>query len=426
MSSEAKDMAFRVLNEQVNGTENPPQRLFAFEPNYSRFARYFNTLCQMNAIMMGLGNEYMPGEQQDKDHSFRYYDWTSYTLANKFAGRMTNNPAWADLNSNVIDRKALTNEVKDKFGKMMDSFGSNGAETSSVMNNITAQYYTDFIINPNVSYSDSLSNSVGPSMISNLFGSASDMTKEIGFLLNSSQTYQDSAQAAGEAAGKAISAVGSGIGGGLGEVIKKIGSGATTVVKGANMVFPEIWKSSAYGQSYSIEILLTTPYGTPRNIFLDILVPMWFWICMTAPRQADANSYMSPFLIRCHVPGMFSVDTGIVSALQIQKGGDNSAWSIDGFPLEVKLTIQIQDLYKNLMISSINGVSRTDAWNFLWNTCLIDYVSVQSGLDMRTSEWRKKSDVAISLVSDAIDATYSYPLQSMREKVSNFINAIRV
>jgi hypothetical protein len=45
---------------------------------------------------------------------------------------------------------------------------------------------------------------------------------------------------------------------------------------------------------------------------------------------------------------------------------------------------------------------------------------------MRSSEWRKKADVAISLISDAIDASYSYPLQSIREKVSNFINTIRV
>jgi hypothetical protein len=428
MSTTVADMPYRVLADEVENKDNPPQRLFAFEPNYTRFARYFNTLCQMNAIFMGLGNEYMPGEPRDKDHSFRYYDWTSYTLANKFAGRATNNPYWADLNGQIMDSTTLTNQVKDKLGNMLGSFkhGDNDGGKSAAMNHITAQYYTDFIIDPNVGYSDNLQNSVGPSMISQLFGSASDMSKEVGFLMNSSDTYRKTSEAAGEMASKAMQSVGSGIGGSIGEIIKKIGSGVSTVVSGANMVFPDIWKMSSYTQNYSIEIHLSTPYGTPRNIFLDILVPMWFWITLAAPRQATANSYMSPFLVRCHVPGMFSIDMGLVTSLTIQKAGDNSAWSIDGFPLDMKLTIQIQDLYKNLMISSINGVTPTDAWNFLWNTCLIDYVSVQSGLDMRTNEWRKKADVAASLVSDAIDSTYQYPLQTIRERLGSIINSLRL
>jgi hypothetical protein len=45
---------------------------------------------------------------------------------------------------------------------------------------------------------------------------------------------------------------------------------------------------------------------------------------------------------------------------------------------------------------------------------------------MRTNEWRKKADVAASLVSDAIDSTYQYPLQTIRERLGSIINSLRL
>ena len=211
----------------------------------------------------------------------------------------------------------------------------------------------------------------------------------------------------------------------LGDVIKSISSSASTIVSGANLIFPEIWKASSYQRNFNIEIKLSTPYGTPRNIFLDILVPMWFWVCLAAPRQADVNSYMSPFLVRCHVPGIFSVNNGLVTALSIRKGGDDSAWSVDGFPLEVILSIQIMDLYHELSISSLNGIATQDAYNFMWNDTLIDYISVQSGLNMKVHDMGLKAAVAANLLSEIPQNLIHRWPDMAKERIDMFLSGMR-
>jgi hypothetical protein len=263
-------------------------------------------------------------------------------------------------------------------------------------------------------------------MIANLFSGAQDMTKEIQFILDAAPGMADGTNDLANKAGQGIKDLGNTATGVLGDVIKSISSSASTIVRGANLIFPEIWKSSNYQRNFNIEIKLSTPYGTPRNIFLDILVPMWFWICLTAPRQASANSYMSPFLVRCHVPGIFSVDNGLVSSLSIRKGGDDSAWSVDGFPLEVTLSLQITDLYHELSISSLNGAKYDDMWNFMWNDSLINYISVQSGLNMKSNEMALKAAVAANLVSDMPRNLVGRWTDTARETLGMLFNNLKI
>ena len=71
---------------------------------------------------------------------------------------------------------------------------------------------------------------------------------------------------------------------------------------------------------------------------------MWHWIALVAPRQSTINSYTAPFIVRAYIPGMFSSEMSIVENLTITKGGDGSAWSVDGYPLEIKLSISFKRL----------------------------------------------------------------------------------
>ena len=109
---------------------------------------------------------------------------------------------------------------------------------------------------------------------------------------------------------------------------------------------------------------------------------MWHWIALVAPRQSTINSYTAPFIVRAYIPGMFSSEMSIVENLTITKGGDGSAWSVDGYPLEIKLSISLKDLYNTFAMSMISDLK--SAYDMLWNNALIDYVSVQSGLDMNS------------------------------------------
>ena len=146
---------------------------------------------------------------------------------------------------------------------------------------------------------------------------------------------------------------------------------------------------------------------------------MWHWIALVAPRQSTINSYTAPFIVRAYIPGMFSSEMSIVENLTITKGGDGSAWSVDGYPLEIKLSISLKDLYNTFAMSMISDLK--SAYDMLWNNALIDYVSVQSGLDMKLSEFAKKIEVAKALGNTAVSAIWNYPLEKAKERLAQSI-----
>lgn len=402
--------------------DNMDTRFFSFATDYSDFIRYFNTLCQMCAIMMGLGGDTMP-PGSNEFYQFRFFNWAGYALANILAGRNSKNGTLNGANEGAVGQlKTTASDARDAAVGALNAFMSGDKQKLIDIAKAfdASSMYTDFYINPAISYSENFNNSVSASAIAGMFESASDMAKDIGFLLNTGAVNQDLVDKSNESAARALDSVVKknleGNNGILGRLIK----GTTTVLSGANLIFPDIWKNSTYSKSYSIEIPLSTPYGSRRNIFLDILVPMLFWVTLAAPRQYSVNSYGSPFLVRCHVPGIFSVDCGIVESLTITKGGDGSAWSVDGFPLQMNLSVSIRDLYSEIPISAINGASFTDAYNFLWNTALIDYISVQSGMNMKTSELMKKLDVAEALARNVgRQATYSARIRAQETWVNS-------
>lgn len=381
--------------------EDMDTRFFSFATDYSDFIHYFNTLCRSCAVMMGLGSDMMPpgsGQYQQ----FRYYNWAGYTLSNILAGRLAHgSDGWE--NAQAAQQADLASQSAGNIvGDAIDAFKSGDKDKLlDIAHKFDASsMYTDFYINPAISYSESFGNSISASAIAGMFESASDMAKDIGFFLNTGAVSQDLVNKSNQSAAQALDQVMKKNLEGNNGIFARLIKGTTTVLSGANLIFPEIWKNSQYSKSYSIEIPLATPYGTRRNIFLDILVPMLFWVTMAAPRQYSVNSYGSPFLIRCHVPGIFSIDCGIVESLTITKGGDGSAWSVEGFPLQMNLSISIRELYNEIPISALHPKNfATDAYNFLWNTGLIDYLAVQSCMNMKTSELMKKLDIATSLAS---------------------------
>ena len=206
-------------------------------------------------------------------------------------------------------------------------------------------------------------------------------------------------------------------------LVNRIVKGATTVISGANIVFPKIWTDSNFSRSFNIEVSLKTPYGNPESIFTDIMVPLAHWLALAAPRQRSINTYGSPFLVKFFIPGFCAVDMGMVSSLTISKGGDGSAWSADGLPLEMNLSITIEDLCPHLSISRINGVSFRDAYNMLWNGALLDYVAVLSGLDLRQTDHAKRSELAEALAKNSAgDMVNNKIKETLIEDVSNMLS----
>ena len=257
-------------------------------------------------------------------------------------------------------------------------------------------------------------------MVSSMVSGMGDMAKELQFLMGAGAVTQDGnmlntiSKASAEMGDSASKLLGSNSG-----LIKRITGSASAILSGSNIFFPELWAASDFSRSYNVEIDLKTPYGNKKNIFLDLFVPMWHWIALVAPRQSTINSYTAPFIVRAYIPGMFSSEMSIVENLTITKGGDGSAWSVDGYPLEIKLSISLKDLYNTFAMSMISDLK--SAYDMLWNNALIDYVSVQSGLDMKLSEFAKKIEVAKALGNTAVSAIWNYPLEKAKERLAQSI-----
>jgi hypothetical protein len=439
ISADQKTGMVQQLFDKVQQIQQVPQRMigmakdskdqelryFSFKEDFTTFVRYFNTLCQMNAVMMGIGNEYVPGAPQIDDFKFAYFDWSKYTLSIAMAGRLSANglnTKGAETGGSTSIRNELggmAQSVKDGISRIMGS-DKNAAEAAVDMYDSAVEpYYTDFVISPNINYSETFGNSVKDSAMAGMFSQMSEMTKELQFILNTSQIVSEETVNRSKQAAMDTLTKGAGMLGGS-TFVNRFLKGASSVLSGTNIVFPQIWNSSSYARNYTIEIPLYTPYGNLTNIFMDILVPIWFWIAISAPHQASVNSYSAPFMLKCHVPGIFSIDMGMVESLNITKGVNNE-WSVDGYPLAVNLQISIVDLYHSFFISRINGVSLTDAYNMMMNSSLIDYVSVQSGIDMKRAEWDKKLDVAAALAANAGHDLFHHPAAAIKESQATAI-----
>lgn len=415
-------------------SEQVDTKFFSFEADYTAYIRYVNTLCWIFSIYLGIGSAEVPGENsesmigdviQSMDSTYntsryRNYHYAKYTLANYFAGRDTKGGKTQSTDGFDVSKIYKTSPEDDSV-----PYDERAADPIRVMEELgnLDRYYTEFYINPNISYSETFQNSTKPSMLAGMVQGASEFSKEIAFLFSAgaAQNLGDSQKALG----KGLETLGAGLTGGSG-VIQRLLSGVSTIISGANLIFPEIWMDSSFSRSFNIEITLKTPYGNPESIFTDILVPMAHWICLAAPRQASMNTYGAPFLIKFHIPGFCSVDMGIVESLTITKGGDGSAWSVDGLPLEVQLSINIKDLYSALSISRINGVSFVDAYNTLWNTSYLDYIAVQSGLDMRQTFHKHIIELAQSLAENQAQDLFSGERvkEEIMQKVGNIFSGV--
>ena len=381
-------------------------RYFTFNPNFTDYIRYVNTLCNALAVMYDIGDMKIDGMKD----TLNKCNWAEYTMSMYYANRKSRISASTGLKEKAEGAlgkasDALTAGVTKGWEAFLDAVGSVVSDMG------LAPYYTDFYVDPRVSYSETFTNVTRESMMASMVKGASDMAKEISFLLDSGavsavgNSQENLLKELGKAAGE-LGNNGKGF-------FDRFFRGASTVLTGANIVFPEIWTDSKYTKNYSVEIHLKTPYGRKKSVFTDVIVPLMHLVALVAPRQNTVNTYASPFLVRCHIPGIFNVDLGIIESMTINKGGDGTCWNVEGLPTQVDVTLNIKDLYSSLSISRIN--SPTDAYNMLWNNELISYLGIQSGIDMKHSNFAKMCKIAYSLGLQAFEDIWERPYDKFTE-----------
>lgn len=116
---------------------------------------------------------------------------------------------------------------------------------------------------------------------------------------------------------------------------------------------------SDYDRSYSVDIKLRTPDADELSIYLNLIVPLIHLMALTAPRDFDAatssNGYVAPFLIRAYSRALFNIDLGIITSLNITKGGEANWAAASNLPTSIDVSLTVKDLYKSMYITKVES-----------------------------------------------------------------------
>ena len=288
-----------------------------------------------------------------------------------------------------------------------------------------AQTSFPFYLDSETQISESFSNDTTESMLAQKANSMTDTAREIQFLMGThgvtnSNLYNSVHSAVGstlEGMGNLVDSlpVGKNI---LGALTNEL----TTVVAGGKMVFAEIWSSSGYSRSYSINIKLRSPDPDPLSIFLNVDLPILVLVSMAAGRQfgTSANSYGSPYLVRCTYKSVFACDGGIISSLDITRGGEGK-WNSAGMATSADITITIKDLYSTMFIS------KTPA-GMVNNIAELDWLALMAGLDMNQTDYTRRLNLGLYLAGSQIagtpDRLWNRFAQGMNQTTARFLSKL--
>ena len=111
---------------------------------------------------------------------------------------------------------------------------------------------------------------------------------------------------------------------------------------------------------------------------------------------------------------------GIVSSIQIDKNPSGDAWTVDGFPNECKVTLNITDLYSDLTISPSGDVIM-----FLSNSSLIEYIATNCGVNLTTPQLKNRMTRVATVIKQNFGTIIEDTVNiAVRGQLENLIAAI--
>lgn len=381
----------KALDELISNSEE--SRYYDFASDYSQYIRYVNLLCRICAVYLGIENLIGP----DGKTNYLHYDWANYQTFNTYSAPVKDNQGALSVIEDIA-------EAIDKA-------------VNTLKTDILAGYrqYVHFYVDPSTSVNESMSNTTQKSQLEGAFDTTEGIIKETSMLLQSVSGMGEYAKDMLTNAGEGILSLANAAT--LGFFKNMLGLAQKEVLHGANLIYPEIWMDSEYSKSYTVKLNLVSPYGNKEAIYLNIFVPLLHALCMSLPRQSSANSFSSPFLIRAYCKGWFACDMGMVESITIDKGPEQS-WTVDGLPTKVEITMNIKDLYSQIMISPSNKPSL-----FFSNQGMIDYLGSMCGVDLTVPNIVLKARTVRALltgVNDIPNNIYRDLTQNLHQTIRNF------
>lgn len=381
--------------------------LLLLTPGKVNFTRDWKSKNDAASALMHLVDTATPTELNDLiDKQGRYFtfDYDYATYYNCVNAMMTSGAAFLGIENVQIQANGKWQKIKNIDWSMMGQ--------DSFKQILSPKEYVAFYIDSATSASESFGNSTTESQLANKVNSFSDQAKEIQFLTGvvGGPTLDEDAESnvmtqIDDITNKYLNGS---------QLFKDIGSNFATVACGGKLLFPEIWSDSDFSKDYDISLKLRTPDKDPVSWYMNIYRPLAHLVCMTAPMQSNnPNGYVSPFLVRAYYKGLFNCDMGIITSLSIQKGKDN-AWTLDGLPTEVDVSVTIKDLYNMVTL-----VKEMDPGTFVNNISLMSYVANTCGVNINEPDIMKMLDVYVMLKFNKITHAPSNIWNNVMQNFSN-------
>lgn len=369
-TAEKKNILTKIISDdernQVSDLINSSGRYYTFAFDYSSYYQYVNNMLRTGSIFLG-----------------------------------------------IDDVKVNIGGNKDKLGY----FNWGKAVNSQFQSLVSSKEFVGFYVDSASSVNEDFSNSTTESQLSSKVNELSATARELNFLLGygSGNTLDLMDTNALETTMETIDNISEKYLKGN-QLFKDIANNFATIASGGKLLFPEIWSESTYSKSYDIKLKLRTPDCDVLSWYMNIYVPLCHLLCLTLPRQASANGYKSPFLIRASYRGLFNCDMGIVESLSVTKGAE-AAWTLDGLPTEVDVDLRIKDLYSALMMTS----SADSVGWFMNNTSLMDYIANTCGININQPELQRTVSVWLMLRSNKFTDIPSNIWTKVQNETSNLV-----
>ena len=128
------------------------------------------------------------------------------------------------------------------------------------------------------------------------------------------------------------------------------GAGITKLAGGSKIDFPQIWRGCGYSPSYSFTVRLYNPYPKSLDAHRTFIIePLAKLIALIVPVSDHPTTFSYPLICAASCPGLFCIESGYISALDIIKGGDTNAISYNQRPVMVDIKMTIASLYNTMI-----------------------------------------------------------------------------
>ena len=261
------------------------------------------------------------------------------------------------------------------------AFTSNQGKISQFFGDIENRSYIPFLCQSNISISETFSNSTKEHPIMGSINSLSEQSSDTkGFggaqeIINQAQNLMGGADfmtKMSELANKALKR-------GAGEIVSNVSEMGAIMNGDGKLLVPEIWASSSYSRSYSVDFKFWSPTGDIVSIFENVYIPYLLLMVLAMPLQTGYHSYVSPFAVKVFSKGLFSVDFGMIESLTITRGDGANDRTRTNFPRSIKVSVSVKDLSPTLMLSLGGGAF----WKYKRaNSGLTEYIATMCNLSI--------------------------------------------